>query len=104
MQSVGERVRTGARFLDQQEPDWEMKVDPGFLFMESNFRCVLGQLFGSFGMGMVRFDLSEMQAAELGFTALTRMEFSLLAEEWRRLLEERQTAALNGAKPAKVAQ
>lgn len=93
MQSVEERVRAGARFLDQEDPDWGMKVDPSRLFMESNFRCVLGQVFGSYGMGLVRFDLTEMQAAELGFTALTRTDFPLLAEALKKLLQEPLAAA-----------
>ncbi len=102
MKPIEERVCAGARFLDQQEQDWELKVDPGILFMESNFRCILGQLFCSYGQGCNRFELSQMQAAELGFTALTRTEFPPLAEAWKKMLRERQAAALNGGKPTSV--
>lgn len=44
-----ERVRRGARLLDEKVPDWFNKIDIETLSIASCLRCVLGQLFGYFG-------------------------------------------------------
>lgn len=41
----------GARLLDQELPRWAEIVDRTTLELDNCYRCVLGQLFGSFDKG-----------------------------------------------------
>lgn len=45
-------VRRAAARLDVVAPDWRSRVDPTTLDMNSCDRCVLGQVFGSYRVGL----------------------------------------------------
>lgn len=46
------RAAAGAALLDQRWPGWHHQVDPGRLDLEDWRADVLGQLYGTFGLGV----------------------------------------------------
>lgn len=46
------QVRDAARLLDEVDPDWFRRVDPDRLLLVSETRCVLGQLYGRYAVGL----------------------------------------------------
>lgn len=52
--SIADRVafRAAVRRLDRVKPRWRERVDPSRLDMMCADRCVLGQVFGDYGLGM----------------------------------------------------
>ena len=48
-----DRVREGAALLDERRPGWRGAIDVERLDLGSCFNCVLGQLYGQFGYGML---------------------------------------------------
>lgn len=50
--TLKEGVAKAAKDLDQVFPDWYTKVDPTQTEMTSLCRCVAGQIFGWWGLGM----------------------------------------------------
>jgi hypothetical protein len=58
-ESVMERVRKGAALLDEKVPDWRERVSRANLDMTSTKDCILGQLFGTLGVGLAVLELGE---------------------------------------------
>lgn len=52
-----QRVKEGAALLDQSKPDWFTKIDPSHLHMDSCAACVLGQVYGEYGQGILILDI-----------------------------------------------
>lgn len=53
-----ENVRRGVALLDEKGvPDWRQKVDTRQLDMNSHYKCVLGQIYGSYGQGLLELGL-----------------------------------------------
>ena len=46
-------VAAGAAVLDAHRPGWRAQVDVSILDMEDDTFCVLGQLYGTYGLGVV---------------------------------------------------
>lgn len=65
-----DRVRDGARLLDEQRPGWWQRIDILKLEMNNCSKCILGQLFGHYDSGLTRLfgspDEAE-EASERGF-------------------------------------
>ena len=51
--SVAFRVGVGATFLDHIVPTWYLYVNTESLNLQSHTCCVLGQVFGSFRVGLI---------------------------------------------------
>lgn len=90
--TVDERVRNGVAFLDEHVPGWREKVDPAALDQESVCRCVLGQLFGTWGKGVLHLlalsAVYPVNAKALGFDRDLGESFSYadLTAAWKREL------------------
>lgn len=57
----------GAQLLDIEKPRWYDKIDLDMLDIQSHLFCVLGQVYGRFGLGMAELDLTNRQVFEFGF-------------------------------------
>lgn len=60
-------VRAGAAFLDLQLPGWQKQINLSTLDLQSMTRCILGQLYGTYGRGTIDLGLRDDLAAQLGF-------------------------------------
>jgi hypothetical protein len=65
--SVTERVSAGIDLLDRECRGWDKHIDLGRLSLDSCQRCVLGQLFRSYSLGLADLELDDDEAVELGF-------------------------------------
>jgi len=100
--SVESRVEAGARLMDSQAPGWHETVRLSDLDLSSNYRCVLGQTYGSYTVGAYKvFGLFAPNRGDEsrahGFDAnraLTQeeidREFIALTRAWRREIRERR--------------
>ena len=89
-------VTRGAEFLTRvlNGPEWRGDIDAQRLSIARADLCVLGQLFGSYGAGLVALGLSWDQARICGFqlalrhreTSLVVPSYTALDEAWRREL------------------
>lgn len=52
--TVEQRVAKGAQLLDQHRPGWRDSIKPQTLNIDSCRDCVLGQVFGSYYVGLVK--------------------------------------------------
>ena len=93
------RVEAGAKFLDEKHPGWENKINLETLAMNSSWRCILGQLYGSFAYGVKGLGLTGLaQETALGFNlVMEAMEalptFKDLAQAWTALILKRREAS-----------
>jgi hypothetical protein len=65
-----EQVRRGIAFLDaRNDPSWRQYVNWDMLDMRNQELCVLGQLYGSYGLAVRRLgiDLESTEPSSLGF-------------------------------------
>lgn len=98
------RASRGARYLDEVAPGWADDVDLWSLDLAHGSTCVLGQLHGSFSMGLGRagvFSLSSAPRAsfspvDLGFhciqgvcEALQEQDYEYLNHAWHEEIEKR---------------
>jgi len=103
---VRERVGRGAEYLDESDPGWHRRIDPGTLELGSGNRCVLGQLHGEFRLGLGRsgmLSLSSAPRASLspvahGFKCVGGVseewqarDYELLTQAWRTAIRVRWT-------------
>jgi hypothetical protein len=99
------RAAAGAVLLDRHRPGWHHQVDPGRLDLEDWRADVLGQLYGTFGVGVHKLTggLSEAEVdawtvahgfdvddTDLGLSAGPRAAYLALTEAWRAELARRQ--------------
>lgn len=88
------RVAAGAAVLDKMHPGWEQKINTGTLDIVSPVHCVLGQLYGRFGLGIEELtmddDVSSRDAA-VRFSAYG-FGFGMDTPTWINLVNERQLA------------
>ena len=89
------RALRGARWMDEQAPGWEAKIDPGKLNISSNRSCILGQVWGGFYRASARYDLGEEQAEDLGVLNRTEDpdEYPRLTSAWQGVLRARAAFA-----------
>ena len=106
--SAHERARRGAAYLDDVAPGWFDGVDVGSLNLADGNACVLGQLHGSFSIGLGRSGLFSLSSAprasfspvDLGFHCVQGVSADLqdvdhanLTEAWREEVGRRLTSA-----------
>jgi hypothetical protein len=93
-----ENVERGAALLDRHYAGWEDRIDPDRLDLGSSSDCVLGQLYGHYGGGLVKvFGNMERVGVKVehGFTlgaAPASGHYVPLTAAWRRLIEARRGA------------
>lgn len=88
------KVARGAGFLDRilGAPQWRPQIDVGRLALASNQRCVLGQLYGTYGAGVEKLRISPAEEIEFGVQLTVPMQllysnaWDVLTEAWRRQL------------------
>lgn len=98
--TVESRVAAGVKVLDQHEPGWEKLIDLERLNIDSMERCVIGQLYGDFGVTYypdignkhVRRMSAGLRAAltgksfDLGFGMKGGEDPANLTAEWERVI------------------
>jgi hypothetical protein len=98
-EQIRERVERGAKFLDEQMPEWIDEIDLNTLALRSPCRCVLGQLFGDYSEGVDALDLDFPDEEDRGFHIAfdeTRSRWEELTEAWKSLILARRQAASDG--------
>jgi hypothetical protein len=102
-----ERVRRGAAYLDDVDPEWYRRVDAETLELGDGRHCILGQLHGEFRLGLGRSHLISMSSAPraslspvaYGFKCVEGVpepwqarDYELLNDAWRDAVRRRQAA------------
>ena len=90
--SVEDRVARGVKLLEVDLPDWFNHVNLGILDMGNIYLCVLGQIFGDWGLGCSRLGIDSTICDYYGFDGYTKMDYLLLEAEWARVVRERRSA------------
>ena len=100
------RAGRGAALLDDGDPGWADRVDPGGLALGDGRACVLGQLWGDYRRGLGRARVIDLSSApgrfvspvDLGFQAVgdlgeaaEALDYALLTRAWRERVAERRT-------------
>ncbi len=98
------RVRRGAAYLDDADPGWHQRIDPSVLELSAGESCILGQLHGTFRMGLGRSHLINLSSApraslspvEYGFQCISGLseedearDYVLLNRAWHDALRQR---------------
>ena len=97
-----ERVQAGVNLLDQKGPGWDQRIDPHGLNIAHLRCCVLGQLFGDYGLGLFKLNLDKKTEI---FTSSSSMgkclgfegdipEMEILTHLWREVVENRRIARI----------
>lgn len=89
MESVQNRVQRGIEILDEHGPaGWRDRVYVNQLCIDSLDACVLGWVYGDFGLGVDALDstLPYNWVADGGFGTLGSRDAVELTAEWRRRL------------------
>jgi len=79
-----DRIRRGVALLDREVPDWHERVSIDRLNVISDNYCVLGQLFGSYQVGLIALDL--VGGVAHGFAPARGDCVSDLEQAWREEL------------------
>lgn len=93
MSDYADRVARGVLWLDHMHDGWREKIDLSKFDISSPYRCILGQIFGSFwaGQGL----LLHGQTCDMGFDAYgdeyygfsdLQEIYAYLENEWRKVL------------------
>jgi len=93
-------VADGARYLDLNAPGWFRSIDLNRLNMSNPCCCVVGQLFGSFAVGLEQLDVdsTEDEDVALGFDRPDPLyldysnNLAALTPIWKREIEARLAA------------
>lgn len=100
-----ERVKRGASYLDEVDPNWYQRVNSETLELGDGQHCILGQLHGEFQLGLGRSQLITMSSApraslspvSYGFKCVEGVpepwqarDYELLNEAWREAVQTRQ--------------
>jgi hypothetical protein len=106
-ENARERVRRGATYLDDVDPEWYRRVDAETLELADGRHCVLGQLHGEFRLGLGRSQLISLSSAPraslspvaYGFKcvddvpdAWQERDYHLLNAAWTEAVRRRQAA------------
>jgi hypothetical protein len=102
MATISERVQAGIELLDSKQPGWRERVSVPLLDMQLRTRCVVGQVFGSYGaQSLALLGLgNDKSGAPYGFyteqvpnfddpvagCASEKAEFRALENEWKARL------------------
>lgn len=95
--SYKQRVELGAAWLDENEPTWVYLIDLAELRLESEFKCVLAQVFGSYSAGNDKLEAQELESAEMGFDVYMDEDmdkaYYWLQRRWIEQINQRRQAA-----------
>lgn len=87
-----ELVRNAAAFLDEAVPGWWKRVKVDILDMSSTSKCVLGQLYGDYGVGCATLDVYDTPL-HLAFWVLSPSEELKERQKiWKELIRARHDA------------
>lgn len=102
------RAARGAAFLDDADPGWFARIDPGRLELADGQACVLGQLHGGYRLGLGRARVLNLSSAplasaspvDLGFQAVRHLgadvedlDYAFLTRAWHECLADRSAAS-----------
>lgn len=94
MESMTKRVKTGARLLDAVRPGWEREISLKTLDLGDGRSCVLGQLYGSYHIGVGYLGLNSAEAEKNGFLIQFQQRpqvgYRTLTEQWKREIKRRR--------------
>ena len=100
-----DRAARGAALLDEADPGWADRVDPGALALGDGQACVLGQLHGEYRRGLGRARVLDLSSApsrfvspvDLGFQAVGTLgeaaedlDYTHLTRAWREAVADRR--------------
>jgi hypothetical protein len=99
--SIADRVSAGINLLDREVPDWDRRVNVDTLRLSSCERCVLGQLYGTWGDGLDELDLWDgddegaADSAALGFSLYEGEagRYGELTDAWVAAIRDRRAVA-----------
>lgn len=98
-----DKIRAGIAFLDEEVPQWEEKINPERIDVSKGFACVLGQIFGSYLVGIAHLwpeltlNERDREAEKYGFWLADEKyddedifslseAYSILSDEWCEIL------------------
>lgn len=86
-----DRAARGARFLDERAPGWESQINLDTLNIARSDNCALGQVYGSYGVG-VQATGTAARVHDLGFMTAGSIdeEYRLLTEAWKKEVQDRR--------------
>ncbi len=105
LDAARDRSQRGAALLDDADPGWADRVDPGSLRLGDGRACVLGQLHGEYRRGLGRARVLNLSSApgrfvspvDLGFQAVgtlgeaaEALDYAHLTRAWRDEVGRRQ--------------
>ena len=111
------RVQKGAAYLDDADPGWYRRIDPAALELAAGESCILGQLHGTFRMGLGRSHLINLSSApraslspvEYGFQCIGGLsdedearDYALLGRAWQDAIRRRIKADPDEALPSET--
>lgn len=67
MGTMEERVDRGVALLDEKFPSWKRVVSAEVLDMSQPDLCIMGQLFGGYGIGLDNIGIDNYEAEQYGF-------------------------------------
>ena len=88
MRKYQQAVTDGIKLLNKQFPRWKRRIKLEKLHMASSQHCILGQLYGSYGIGVNKIGLPPFNFTERcnhGFTTIHN--FGALTREWKRQIK-----------------
>lgn len=62
-----ERVAAGITFLDKRKPDWRGYISLARLDTKNAFKCILGQIYGSYEFGLTVLGITHVESEAYGF-------------------------------------
>lgn len=86
------RAARGAAFLDERASGWAERINLDTLDVIDIYRCPLGQLYGTYGAGMVALDIDPAQDWWYGFLWGKSTDVDVLNCAWKREVAKRREA------------
>jgi len=83
IECISRAVDRGSQLLDTAHPGWYTDVSLQTLEMLHQSHCILGQLYGSFDLGLSKLGLNKNEAQRYGFALDT--EWTSVAWKWNSL-------------------
>lgn len=106
--TIRERVAAGAAWLDRARPGWPVRIDLITLDVRDPEHCVLGQEFDDFSQrpeAMRAYEVAEAHGFYLNQwpSAGREMQYAVLTDVWRELIEGRILPAAKACCPCQRA-
>jgi hypothetical protein len=87
MKQIPEEIKRGMELLDIEAPGWREKIDPALLDLGNCERCILGQIFERYTLGIFALELVHEEADRFGFNC-EPIDYELLTQAWKEALSE----------------